>query len=184
MPEAATLEDFEEVVRRIAAEAIRELGRESGAITSDAAAKGGLSNNRLIFLYADALEKTWDRAADETIAELRRWVAKAKVQRTPLRDVAEQELRRLIPALINASRVQHAAAQFANQAMLESATERVDALEPDLIHRLRQFDINMDTERPETDFPLRRKVTKWIGEHLMQILIGLVILAIGAKLGL
>lgn len=185
MPEPATLEDFEEVVRRIGADAIRELGRESAAITADAAAKGALSNNRLVFSYADALEECWKRAADEAMAQLRRWVAETKVGRTPLRDVTERELRRLVAALIEVSRVRPAAARFSNQAMLKEPKERIDALEVDLGYRLRQFDINMGAPGPESSLP---KWRNWLREHLKEIVItvvgGVIVAGILELLGL
>lgn len=169
---------------RIGADAIRKLGRESAAITAEAAAKGALSNSRIVFSYTDALEQCWKCAADEIMAELRRWTAETKVGRKPLRDAAESELRRLMPRMIEASRVRHAAKRFSNQVMLRPAVERIDALEGDLTFRLRQFDINMDVERPSNDRPIWRRTFSWVGEHLSQIMIGVVIAAIAAALGL
>lgn len=143
-PEAS---DFEDLIRRVGADANTALGREAAAIMGQAAAKGALSNNRIVFLFADALEKHWNAAADHIMGELRRWTAQMRECRPQLRLLAESELRQLLPTLIKTSRVEGSAKGFQNQRMLASAKDRVGALNQDIDFRLRQFDIDMDVPR-------------------------------------
>lgn len=184
MSKSATLSDFEDVLRRVGSDAIQELGRASAAIQAEAALKGALSNSRIVFSYSDALEQSWSRSADQMMSELRRWTADSKVRRTALRNVAENELRRMIPSLVEASKVERARQRFRNQNMLQPATERIDALENDLTFRLRQFDINMDVPQSSVLPPVARRSLSWIADNVAQILTGLLVLVIAAALGL
>lgn len=149
-PEAS---DFENLIKRVGVDADAALGREAAAIMGQAAAKGALSSNRIVFLFTDALEEHWNAAADQIMGELRRWVAQMSECRPQLRLLAESELRQLLPTLIKTSRVERSAKGFQNQRMLAGAKNRVDALSQDIDFRLRQFDIDMDVSRTAVGTP-------------------------------
>lgn len=183
MGQRPTASDFEELLRRICEEGVEALGRRTAKITAEAAAKGALSNTRIIFLYTDALEEFWKRSADRIMTELRRWTSETKLKRALLREVAERALNGLAAEMVEMSRVRRAARAFSNQSMLEPAKQKVEALGPDITFRLRQFDIDMDIAASSSG-TRRKRVLKWLAEHFLQIVLAVIIAGIIAALGL